>query len=219
MRHYIPNVPFSISYSPVNTEISESKRDLFRLQNNCHVGETFHLSFCRGLLNPQSYIVGCTNTTTNRDRLVPGACRVDELCFTRFEEPFPGANYASPRAYCVGLGSLFSWVVPRLQRTVEDIGASQVGFLTGRGKGYKVEAIMTGLDVHESVNASTIRIDAQKSVMVHGHQVWMTLPAGTSQCSDCGMVELLVPKETQRFSVSVVMAAVAGAVHMVSFGS
>lgn len=125
----------------------------------------------------------------------------------------------SPRAYCVGLESLFSWVVPSLQRTVENIGASQFGYLTGRGKGYKVEAIMTGLDVHNPVNASMIRIDAQRSVMVHGRQVWTTLPTGTSQCSDCGMLELLVPKETQRFSVSVAMAAVAGAMHMVSFAS
>ena len=218
VRHYFPNTAFSILHSHINTEISESKRDLSRIQNNCPAGLVFRGSFCRGALNPQAYYLACANTTTNRQSLLPGRCRLDELCSTRFEE-VPGANDLSPRAYCVGLGSLFSWVVPSWKSTIENIGASQIGFLRGPGKGYKVEAIMTGLDIHESVNASTIRIDAQKSVMVHGHQVWMTLPAGTSQCSDCGMVELLVPKETQRFSVSVAMAAVAGAMHMVSFES
>lgn len=208
---------FSISQVPADTAVQNFKRAVGRRQDRCPAGLIFHESECLGGINPQLYRVICIEPFTNATSAHVGRCRFDELCVDWEDDP--GDAGPLSRAYCVGLRSLMSWGAPKLKRTVESIGAGQAGLPAGRARGYRVEAVMTGLDVRESVKASTIQIEAQRSVVVHGSRLWTTLPAGTSQCSDCGTVELLVPKGTQRLLVSVAMATVAGFVHLGAFRS
>ena len=88
------------------------------------------------------------------------------------------------------------------------VGASQAGLpLTGVASSqYTMEAILTGQDITQSLNASSLEIQAQKSLNVHGHILWSTLPGGSSHCTECGTVSVdPVPEGTQRVALSVVV--------------
>ena len=130
----------------------------------------------------------------------------------------------SLRAWCVSIVDLVNFYAIREHgSTNKNIPASQVGLPTlGSTSGYTLEAIVTGTNSHQSVNASILSVTAQKPHMINGHQVWQTLPSGRVQCEDCATIGITtIPEGTERFSVDVALpeAAIKGVVHLAAWAS
>ena len=119
-----------------------------------------------------------------------------------------GLNPYTTEAYCVSQEDFVHFSKMELGASFPSVGASEAGLpSTGVGSSqYALEAILTGLDVTQSLNASRLQIQAQKSLNVHGHILWSTLPGGSSQCSNCGSVGIdPVPDGTQSIALDLVM--------------
>ena len=77
----------------------------------------------------------------------------------------------------------------------------------GQGQGqYALEVIVTSSDKSASLNASMLRVQAQKAGAVNGHPGKYTLPGGLGECSDCSHVGIdAVPEGTENVALDVIM--------------
>ena len=101
-------------------------------------------------------------------------------------------------------------------------GASvQAGFHASQGGQYSVAAVLAASDGHTPLKAQSLEIQAQTTDMVGNTQLWRTLNAGDSQCTDCASVEILdVPDNTQRIKthIEVKPGTVNGLLYLASVG-
>ena len=78
------------------------------------------------------------------------------------------------------------------------------------GKTMAMEAVLTGLNISESMFASSLRMSAQTSDTSNNVQTWRSQVGGTIVCTDCARIVIApVPARTQRFVLSVVLDAAA----------
>ena len=86
-----------------------------------------------------------------------------------------------------------------LHATASQLGLPSTGVGSSR---YVLEAVLTGLDTRQTLNASLLRIQAQKAVNIHGHFVRQTLPGGMRTCQNCASLSIkLVPDGIQSVAV------------------
>ena len=122
------------------------------------------------------------------------------------------ANWYYPgyeEAYCVSQED-FVRIAQTKVGSSATVGASQVCLpSTGVGSSqYAFKATLTSSDVSQAVDAASPQIKARKSLHVHEHILWQTLPGGSSQCTNCGRAILdPVPDETQSIALEVIMGA------------
>ena len=169
-------------------------------------------SECRHQIHPQRYLNRCiwNGLPTNPARIplavmtFLGNCEPDEFCVE-------GGSASSKRAFCVSGDDLMQWIISNSPKNIV-APAPQVG-LPSTSKGasqYSLDALLTGSNTLQTINATSLRIQAQKRVNVHGNFVTQTLPGGTVECTNCASVSLdPVPDGTQSISVDLVVEEVA----------
>lgn len=183
-------------------------------------------AYCRRYISLEAYELQCRNSTDHSLVSVHRSCPPGEVCFQSSYLDEPGTGERRHNVMCVSRRD-FTYL-DRQSRTSqlpdpsssssssssshdsESVGASQAGLpATGAGSSqYALEAILSAPDLHTSVNASSFKIQAQRSRNVHGHVGWQTLPGGSSQCTHCSSLEIdPVPDGTQSIALDIVMAA------------
>ena len=134
-----------------------------------------------------------------------GECLYHEICVWATVEGPPRAD----TAFCVDLDDMVQYTIDaRNKNNAVSAGASQIGLpsLGISSSQFALEAVLTGSDTGLSLNASSIRVQAQKAINVHGHMVYQTLPRGMGFCTNCAGVSVdPVPEGTQKVTVDIML--------------
>ena len=217
VRHYSPAALSSPGKRSPETSGISPRGPIFRLVNTCPAGWELVYSRCLPVITNRVYTALCTQPGTAHTKSSMGSCVEHELCVDNWH-----LNMGSPRAWCFSIVDTALAVVNAKQgKKTASIGAGEADLPPGSAAaGFVAEAIMTGTDPSQTVLASTLEIEAQRSITVHGQQLWQTLPGGTNQCVSCSNLELAnVPAGTQRFNVNVQLQdpTGVGVMHLVAF--
>ena len=114
-------------------------------------------------------------------------------------------------AFCIGLEGFIRYPIGQTKTPIvrHISGLSQIGLPpTGVGSSqYTLEAILTdSVDTGRLLNASSLSLQAQKAINVHGRISWQTLPGGMGSCTDCSSLSVgPVPDGTQSVAVDVML--------------
>ncbi|MCJ1238362.1 hypothetical protein MMC14_006351 [Varicellaria rhodocarpa] len=144
----------------------------------------------------------------NGYNIFAGQCNPDELCVDTF---FPNGLHST--AFCITQADFIPYIQVEYDKKVEATLAAELaelGFFLSDDADtqYSVEAVVTSANTQESLSTSNLKIQAQKSTIVHDAPLWQTLAGGMNRCSGCGSVGLSVlPNGTQRFLLDVSLAA------------
>ena len=187
-----------------------------RRPTGCPAGYIPEYSYCQPVISSRAYQIICVimNRTHMRGWDTPwriavvGDCHPDEIClWTTIEKP------PIDTAFCVSLDSMAQYTIDtndknkkrRVSFASSQIGLPSDGGAVGSHK-YALEAALTGSDTGLSLNVSSLRLQAQKAVDMHGQISYQTLPGGTGFCTNCARLSVdLVPPGTQNVAVDMVL--------------
>ena len=178
----------------------------------CPPGYSAEYSHCQAGRSSRAYLIMCTINFPPRQgenrpwrTLVTGECLYHEICIWTTVEGPPRAD----TAFCVALDTMVQFTIDTRDKNIAvSAGASQVGLPSlGRSSSqFALEAVLTGLDTGLSLNVSSLRVQAQKAINVHGHIVYQTLPGGMGFCTNCAEVSVdPVPQGTQKVTVDMIL--------------
>ncbi|MCJ1230266.1 hypothetical protein MMC12_006938 [Toensbergia leucococca] len=214
------NNSFTSSSTTTLTPTHHQKRTPLRPIFTCPNGYAVDYSFCRRAISPQAFRLICTiagrwsrESGIPRLMAIDNNCAADEVCVS-VHNAYPAGSAVT----CVGLDEMVRYMVSGNEdKKTQDVsaGASQVGLPATSAAGssqYALEAVLTGADTAQSLNASSLRVQALKAVNVHGNILWQTLPGGLGSCTECAGVSMdPVPDGTQSVSVDVALDPGVGA--------
>ncbi|KAL8911004.1 MAG: hypothetical protein Q9172_007749 [Xanthocarpia lactea] len=188
------------------------KRALSRPLDFCPDDEVFIRSYCREEASPQAYVIICAEE--DEPSVYYRRCAAREICVRGIPKPnppLPTGQLRPPtmKAYCVGTEHFVRIGVNRAtHKTLPGTIATQ--YKAPEGKTMAMEAVLTGLNISESMFASSLRMSAQTSDISNNVQTWRSQVGGTIVCTDCARIVIApVPARTQRFVLSVVLDAAA----------
>ncbi|MCJ1229790.1 hypothetical protein MMC12_006460 [Toensbergia leucococca] len=187
------------------------KRSTFRTINECPTGYSFVRSTCNRRRSPQAWQMTCIVYALTGYHIptvvVSEACTHAEICVD-------AATNAERRqtALCISFEDFIKYAQTRLEHSsltdvthLSNIASTSTSFMSASiaPSLYSVDAVMTGRDPHQTLWASSMKIEAQKFSMVHSQPLWQTIAGGAAQCEDCASVGIdAVPLGTQRLSVT-----------------
>ena len=114
------------------------------------------------------------------------------------------------RAYCVSESDFYQLSLPEAglaisQRGSVSFSASMVG-LPSRSAHSTLEVLILDSLEQTTLNASSLRIQAQRVTNVKGHPSAQTLPGGLNECTDCSSIGLdSVPDGTEGITLDIIM--------------
>ena len=201
-----------------------SKRATYSIVNVCPSGYSFDTSYCL-VDRPLQWLIRCILTdlsTESEDRPIwigkSGSCYEGELCVqvpSLVEENHVFREGITTSAFCINLEQDYSrYPIDTTEGSGQtsdaevSAGASQVGLPSSSldSSRYALEAILTDTHTEHLLNASSLRVSAQKAINVHGHILWQTLPGGLSSCTDCANLSVdPVPDGTQAVAVELML--------------
>ena len=199
-------------HSSKATSFQNQKRSISRPVYTCPPRYMAVRSSCTREISPQSYTTQCIligGSVFNDQIRISGSCESNEICVDGVQRPHPDPGELVETAYCV---STENFVRIGTEQTTYKTPSSTIdaGFVApyrpSTANHHIVEAVVTGLDLHQSVLASTLRIEAQSLKMMSNVRVWQSLIGGTFQCSNCSNLGIFpVPGGTQRIYVTVAL--------------
>ena len=178
----------------------------------CANGETFVQSYCREEVSPQAYVIICAEDYDHS--WYYRRCAESEICvrgIPKRNPPLPNGQLVPPtmKAYCVSTNQFVRIGMDRAsQKTTPGTISSQ--YKAPEGTMMAMEAVLTGLNVSESIFASSMRMSAQTADTSNNVQTWRSQVGGSVVCTDCARILVApVPARTQRFVINVVLDAAA----------
>ena len=190
---------------PGATQLQSKQKRGSREIKQCPNGYDYVSAWCRNLVHPQAYSIRCSWTGLQPYGVVylqnfNFNCRPSEFCVQ-------STLGASPVAFCITEDDMVRWAIENTSSKNIIAPASQVGLpptIEGASR-YGLEAILTGSNLLQSINATGLRIQAQRQMEVHGNFLSQTLPGGMVSCEHCASLTLdPVPDGTQSISVDFV---------------
>ncbi|KAL8673003.1 MAG: hypothetical protein Q9168_002564 [Polycauliona sp. 1 TL-2023] len=204
---------FQILGSPSNPSGNKlEKRIVTRPLDRCPAGETFAHSYCREEVSPQAYVLVCEEDY--EPTWYYRRCAEHEICvrgIPKYNPPLPNGQLVPPtlKAYCVSTDHFVKLGTSRTShKTIP--GTIATSYKAPMGQTMAMEAILTGLNVSESIFASSLGMSAQTSDTSNNVQTWRSQVGGTAVCRECARILIApVPAKTQRFVMNVVLEAAA----------
>ena len=185
---------------------------------DCPAGFDYQESLCNRYKNLGNYAVWCRKDATpmpegypiGQSYIFTGACHAGEVCVDNSSDDYD--PFVAFVAFCL---SDTNWELYPISKTTLPwhmiTGSSVIGLppTNAGAQGYAVEAQLTDTSKQQSINASSLRIQAQSPLNVHGNWVLKTLPGGTASCTDCDRISIHpVPDGTQSITVDLVSEVV-----------
>ena len=199
--------------SPLSSDLSPrgNQKRARRAVTGCPSGYSVQYSVCRPAIDSRAYRIMCNinlrplrGTSSPWTASVLGSCQEHEICVSATVEGPPRRD----TAFCVDLDDMVNYMIDSNNKNRPvSYGASQVGLPSaGSVSSYALEAVLTDSDTRLSLNASSLRVQAQKAVNVHGRIQHQTLPGGMGFCTNCARVSVdPVPEGTQSVLVDMVL--------------
>ena len=200
-------------YAPKRLLSLEDSRQIIRALNSCPTGWTFVRSYCKQWESPRAYFVQCLpyeGISQPWARGITGSCAPNELCM----DSEIGGSFQDA-ALCISQDAFYKKAFTKMNESPSvSVAASEAGLPSNglHSSQYALEALLTSSDTQLLINASSMRLQAKKSVNIHGWDMWFPLPGGSSQCTNCGSISVdAVPDGTQMIAVDVILEAGTGA--------
>ena len=182
------------------------KRDTSRPQNTCPGDLIFLRSRCVRSQGAQAWSATCKSPETGAQSIISGECDPHEICVDgRMMPSTQVQGLITSIAWCVGQDT-FVRIAMRSDARQTASSKIRTGFHPTQANSYTVEAILTGLDRRQLVEAKHLEIEAQASRPIGNVLAWGTLIDGVDECDNCSTAEIMtVPTGTKRIAVKAEM--------------
>ena len=165
-------------------------------------------SWCDYAHGPQAYQLTCKHSLIENVNVEEGRCNNDEMCFDYIK--YDQDQVTLRRAYCVSEWDFYQLSLPDTGLASSQRGTAYFSASTLRMPSWDahktLEVILVDSQERNTLNAASLRIQAQRLSNVNGHPSAQTLPGGLNECTDCSSIGLdSVPDGTEGFTLDIIM--------------